>query len=119
MRAVAVGGDHELWAQLFNGFLTLGYRHHFCRDGGLDSVSSSWAPLAVMYQSRLLGYLTVFGFFGVVGFSVACYGLCYVVGFRNHEVTIPRSSLSRSEMIVRLFSAVNGFLIYCRAGAGA
>jgi len=40
-----------------------------------------WGPQAVIYQSELLGFFTVGAVYGALGFSVACYGLCWVIGF--------------------------------------
>lgn len=43
------------------------------------------APLALRFDSRLLGYLTVFAAFSLIGFSATCRGLCWVVGFSSQR----------------------------------
>ena len=48
------------------------------------------APLAIHFQSRLLGYLTVIALHTAMGFGVSYSGLCYVVGFDD------KSSLQKS-----------------------
>mmetsp|Transcript_3588 Transcript_3588/g.10173 ORF Transcript_3588/g.10173 Transcript_3588/m.10173 type:complete len:701 (+) Transcript_3588:108-2210(+) len=46
---------------------------------------ASLAPLAVHFESKLLGYVAVFAAYSVLGFSVACHGLCWVVGFSSQR----------------------------------
>jgi hypothetical protein len=43
----------------------------------------SWAPLAVHFQSTLLGYMVVLAVYAVLGFSGACFGLCWCIGFES------------------------------------
>merc|ERR550514_8145 len=45
----------------------------------------TWAPLAVHFQSVLLGYMVVLALYAVLGFSGACYGLCYCIGFQSKD----------------------------------
>merc|ERR550514_644915 len=45
----------------------------------------TWAPLAVHFQSVLLGYLVVLALYMVLGFSGACHGLCYCIGFHSRD----------------------------------
>jgi len=51
-------------------------------------ITSCWAavtlaPVAHAYQSTLLAYLSVFALYSALGFSVACYGLCWCIGFTS------------------------------------
>jgi hypothetical protein len=52
-------------------------------------VAITIAPWAVVFDSTLLAYAAVFAVYTVIGFSFACFGLCYVVGFTS------RSALQR------------------------
>src|SRR5689334_21538477 len=38
----------------------------------------SWAPVAILYQSKLIGFLTVGAFFAFLGFTVVCRGMCWL-----------------------------------------
>lgn len=40
---------------------------------------------AIHYDSTLLGYMTIMAFYTVLGFSFACYGLCYFIGFDTKD----------------------------------
>jgi len=45
-------------------------------------------PMAIYYQSLLLGWLSVLCFYQAIGFSFICCGLCYYIGFHNEEAMI-------------------------------
>merc|ERR1712137_539234 len=60
-----------------------------------------FVPLAVMYQSTLVGWLAVIAMYGALGFGVAAYGLCYVVGFDSKE-KMARCTMA-SLLIVSIF----------------
>lgn len=45
-------------------------------------------PLAVHYQSQLLGWLTVIYLYSALGFSAISTGLCYFVGFRSMNALV-------------------------------
>jgi len=53
----------------------------------------AWAPVALIYQSKLLGFLSVGAFFAFLGFSVVCRGLCWLIGYEN-EYLMQRSCVS-------------------------
>ena len=55
-------------------------------------VALSLFPLAVHRDSTLVGYLCVISLYAAVGFSVACYGMCYCIGF-NSEDALHRSAV--------------------------
>lgn len=42
-------------------------------------------PLAVTHDSQLMGYLAVMSFYTMIGFSVMCFGLCWMIGFHNDD----------------------------------
>ena len=42
-------------------------------------------PLAIYFQSNLLGWLAVLCFYQAIGFSFICAGLCYYIGFKDDE----------------------------------
>jgi len=46
------------------------------------------APLAVTHQSRLMGTLTGFAFYGALGFSAFNVGLCFFIGFTSRDALI-------------------------------
>lgn len=59
-------------------------------------IAATCAPLAVQYGSSLFGFGTVIAIYSVLGFSTACYGLCYAIGFRSKnslERVVATSSL--------------------------
>jgi len=60
--------NRELLTQLMNSWL-----------------AACWVPLAIYYQSNLIGYLVVCAIYAVLGFNIACYGLCYCIGFTKKE----------------------------------
>jgi len=60
--------NQERFARLFNIYLFL-----------------LFTPFAHYFDSIMLGYFSVIAFYGIIGFSVACYGLCYVIGFSNDD----------------------------------
>jgi len=51
-------------------------------------VALTAAPIAIHYQSVFLAYVTVFALYSALGFSVACCGLCYFVGFSDKHATV-------------------------------
>ncbi len=87
---------------LVGAFGFSGFRHKegleaFFRRLKLDPLSTAWfllllcwAPVALAYESAMLGFLAVGALLSWVGFSVMVLPLCYVIGFRKKEV-IPRS----------------------------
>lgn len=52
---------------------------------------------AIYYDSSLIGFMTILAFYTVLGFSFACYGLCYCIGFDDKD------------SIKRVFSFLNLF----------
>ena len=46
-------------------------------------INASVFPLSVYYNSSFLAWIFVISIFNCIGFSVICYGLCYVIGFSN------------------------------------
>eukprot|EP00051_Salpingoeca_urceolata_P014905 m.190296 g.190296 ORF g.190296 m.190296 type:complete len:616 (-) comp18225_c0_seq5:99-1946(-) len=42
-----------------------------------------WFPFAIYYQSTLMAYASTALGASALGFGVACYGMCYVIGFRS------------------------------------
>jgi hypothetical protein len=85
------GGDKELFAQLSNFLIVTWYM-----------------PVALLYSSHLLGFLTVLAFYGMIGFSVVATGLCYFIGFRSKDA-LERACVT-SVVLVTVFSGV------CRSG---
>eukprot|EP00493_Phyllostaurus_siculus_P012237 UN12414 len=45
-----------------------------------------WIPMAVFYKSTLLGFLAVCALYTASGFTVLCFGLCWLIGFKNKEI---------------------------------
>jgi len=45
-------------------------------------------PLAIYYNSLLLSFTATLTIYGILGFSTACYGLCYVVGFNSEDAML-------------------------------
>ena len=60
--------SREAFAQLVNGWAAL-----------------VLAPIAISYDSALAAFLATFAVYAVLGFSGACLGLCYCVGFRSER----------------------------------
>jgi len=58
-------------------------------------------PLALLFDSRLFGFVTVIAAHMAIGFSVACYGLCYCIGFKDKQA-IQRSVVT-SMITIPLF----------------
>ena len=63
-------------------------RLHSSDPDAFPRVTSCWAaatlvPVAHAYQSTLLAYLSVFALYSALGFSVACHGLCWCIGFTS------------------------------------
>jgi len=72
-------------------------RRHFCIS---TAVAVFCTPICIRFESQLLGYVIVWAVYGVLGFSVACYGLCYVIGFR-------------SESAIERVTVASGVLLFC------
>jgi len=71
-------------------------------------------PLALHFDSRLFGYATVITAHMAVGFSVACYGLCYVIGFQDRYAL--QRSVVASLITIPLFFVMRNvpeFAQYC------
>jgi hypothetical protein len=47
--------------------------------------STCLLPLAVYYESSLLIWIIVMGYYSCIGFSFICTGLCYYIGFENKD----------------------------------
>jgi hypothetical protein len=62
------GGNKELFAQILNLVMAL-----------------YWIPMALHFNSTFFGFLVVCAFWSMLGFSVACYGLCWAIGFHSRE----------------------------------
>ncbi len=43
------------------------------------------APLAIFYQSTLLGFMAIVSLYTMIGFSVMCLGMCWCIGFKDEE----------------------------------
>jgi hypothetical protein len=67
------------------------------------------APIAVLFQSSLFGWVTVLSLYGVLGFSAAAYGLCYVIGFNNRGDT--ERCLAASLLLVAIFAGFRSRLV--------
>jgi len=63
-----------------------------------------FVPFAHYFNSVMLGYFSVIAFYGILGFSVACYGLCYLIGFDSDEAMGRVACTSTILMII--FSAL-------------
>jgi len=48
--------------------------------------SLAFLPMALYYESSLLAWAVIIGFYACIGFSVAVYGLCVCIGFESDEV---------------------------------
>jgi hypothetical protein len=48
-------------------------------------ICSYLLPLAVHYDSSLLSWVIVLGYYSCIGFSFICTGLCYYIGFSSRE----------------------------------
>ncbi len=56
-------------------------------------LAGAWAPVAIAYESRLIGTMSVAALQSALGFSVLVAPLCVGIGFRSRDV-IPRSMAS-------------------------
>jgi hypothetical protein len=70
------GGDVRTWASLTSLIL-----------------AATMAPLAILHESKLLGYATVVSLTSFLGFGAASYGLCIAIGF-NDEKSMMRAATS-------------------------
>ena len=63
-------------------------------------VALSLFPLAVHRDSTLVGYLCVISLYAAVGFSVACYGMCYYIGFDGEDALHRSAVVSALSLVV-------------------
>jgi len=62
-------------------------------------------PMAIQFNSRLFAFFAVSAFHAMVGFSVACYGLCYAIGFEDKDAL--ERSVVASLITIPLFFWLN------------
>jgi hypothetical protein len=76
-------------------------------------IAFSFMPMAIYYQSTLLGYLTVGSLLSGMGFSIMCRELCWVIGFDNdfsmHRVVISILFVEPLFVIMKLCSDPNTY----------
>ena len=96
---------------MFAGLIIYSDAKHKNRDHGSEEVTrlkcqffylfltAAWAPIAILYQSRLIGFFTVASFFSFLGFTVVCRGLCWLVGYETEEIMQRASASSLLLMI--------------------
>jgi len=58
-----------------------------------------FAPLAVFYNSTMMGFFTVLPLYGLLGFFVSASTLCYVIGF-NDKDSLERSVVTSAILVV-------------------
>lgn len=75
-----------------------------------------WMPSAVHYQSTLIGFMSTFALYQTLGFSVACYGLCWLIGFDDKKA-LERVVLT-SVLLVTFFVLAKIYLLYSLANVG-
>jgi len=73
----------------------------------LKRITSCWAaatlaPIAHAYQSTLLAYFSVFATYSALGFSVACHGLCWCIGFTSKRAIERIAATSALVLLVGL-----------------
>jgi hypothetical protein len=51
-------------------------------------ICSFLLPLAIHYNSSLLSWIIVIGYYSCIGFSFICCGLCYFIGFTDKDALI-------------------------------
>jgi hypothetical protein len=66
----------------------------------------AWAPMAVHFQSSLLGYMSVCALYAALGFSGCCFGLCYCIGWES-EASMQRTAAT-SALLLAAFVASRG-----------
>ena len=74
--------DSRAFSKIINGYIVL-----------------TVAPVAILHASNLLGWLTVLAAYGFLGFSVACCGLCWYIGFED-ENAIERVAVTSLSLLV-------------------
>eukprot|EP00744_Colponema_vietnamica_P013946 GILI01019553.1.p1 GENE.GILI01019553.1~~GILI01019553.1.p1 ORF type:complete len:463 (+),score=100.34 GILI01019553.1:58-1389(+) len=86
-------GDSSLYVSLLGAFgvvLVCQYsmRRHlngFSHSLFYTFLALAYLPLALIFQSSLFAFCAVGAFYGLIGFSVFCTGLCYCVGFDSRN----------------------------------
>eukprot|EP00756_Hemistasia_phaeocysticola_P025073 Hpha_TRINITY_DN15987_c2_g1::TRINITY_DN15987_c2_g1_i1::g.72297::m.72297 len=78
-------------------------------------IASILVPNALFFDSTLTAFLAVISIFAALGFSVACYGLCYCIGFK--EGTIERC-MATSALLLTGFTAARASKLLLPAGLG-
>jgi len=63
-------------------------------------VALTTAPIAIHYQSVFLAYITVLALYSALGFSVACCGLCYFIGFSDKHATVRVAVASACSLMI-------------------
>ena len=59
----------------------------------------AWGIIALLYESPVIGFLSVAALMGLVGFSVEIGQLCYAIGFKDEKV-IPTATLTGFVLLV-------------------
>jgi len=79
------------------------------------------APLAIIYDSKLIGFLTILAVYGALGFVCGAFGLGYYVGFHGESAmgrcTVASVMLIVTFTTVRLFAADLAFVRPFATGA--
>ena len=81
------GGDAEAFTQLTAAWL-----------------AASTAPLAIHFQSTMLGYACVVALYTFLGFNVACFGLCWCIGWTKKDAMV--RTLCSSVLLLVCFTAL-------------
>jgi hypothetical protein len=75
----------SLFASALVHTYTLHYQNSNCRTQFYMALSLANIPLAIIYQSKLFGFISVISLYIALGFSAALGRLCYVIGFRDRD----------------------------------
>lgn len=72
-----------------------------------DLVYARWGavtlfPVAIIYQSSLLGYIAVALLYHLIGFSFFCHGMCYYIGFDSNDA-LERCTISSAFLLIIMF----------------
>jgi hypothetical protein len=68
---------------------------------------AAWAPLAVHYQSQIIGFMTVVALYSILGFGCDYGSLCWAIGFDNANAMHRCVSISMGLIPAFLWASMN------------
>ena len=97
------------YTQLLHGDFIVSYLAE--KSFGLLHLSCAWlaavyGSMAIMYSSYLFAFLTVLAVYSSLGFSFMCFGLCYMIGFRDKDALSRVAVTSAILLIAQVCSSI-------------